>query len=122
MENDFLIERKLGKQNFFKVPDGYFDGLVDSVGRNIDRAEASVPAKKIRLVKFRRIACAACFVAVAACVAAYWAVRGGSVAGDAEAVGSDMAVASYSDVIIDEMSDYAMLDNDDFYSFIAEEQ
>ena len=40
----------------------------------------------------------------------------------AEAVGGDMAIASYSDVIIDEMSDYAMLDNDDFYSFIAEEQ
>ena len=75
MENDFLIERKFGKQNFFKVPDGYFDGLVDSVGRNIDRAGASVPAKKIRLVKFRRIACAACFVAVAACVTAYWACR-----------------------------------------------
>ena len=124
MEEELLIERKFGKPRPFKVPDGYFEALQSDIMAKLP-VSAGIGAVSSRRPLLRRLrpltwaAGVAAVVAVAAvCLSGIFSVSGEAVASASHA---DMPQQSEVDLTIDELSDYAMMDNDDFYSFIADE-
>lgn len=114
-EEDYLIER-VGKQNPFRVPEGYFDGLAEQVMARID-AEGVRPQQKARTVWLRPV-----FYAVAASVCALFisvaAYQGFSNQSD-QASAATVAVNQASDNSFDEAADYLMVDNQDIYACLS---
>ena len=119
MREEILIERKFGRPQPFKVPDGYFENFEIGMMAKLPLAK---PKKRPVMRVLRPITWAACVVAVLI-VTTFYLSR--------IFVHTDKRVASVSqieisqqastDYLIDELSDYTMMDNDDFYSFIADE-
>lgn len=118
MSEDILLEQKFGKQNPFRVPEGYFSDFEKKLLENIP---VPVSAKK---PLFRRLApwlLGAVSTAAAVCGVVFFAGRPSSddavISGNAAAM--TMQAQDDTDYIIDEVSDYAMLDNSDLYSYVA---
>ena len=126
MEEELLIERKFGKPRPFKVPDGYFETLQSDIMAklpvSVSAGIGAVPSRRPLLRRLRPLAWAASVAAVvgvaAVCLSGIFSASGEAVA---SASHTDMPQQSEVDLTIDELSDYAMMDNDDFYSFIADE-
>lgn len=122
MKEELLLKQKFGNQRPFKVPEGYFDSLEKSLMQNIP--ETDVPQKRsAKKVFMRPIRWAACFVAVLFVSGAIYFKGSGdnSDLSQTEAVSESMSSSVYADYILDEISDYAMLDNEDFYSYVTNE-
>ena len=103
-----LIEEHLGKQNPFRVPEGYFDSFADRLMQQLpEQQEQEVkPAKTVRMKALRPILVAAACVAVA-----IFSIKQNNVA----------AVTSNTDEeYLDEAADYVMLDNADIYACLSE--
>lgn len=119
MIEEFLLEQKFGRRRPFKVPEGYFEKLEEHVIGKVN----GLPIIKRHTVWHRVrpwtwAACAAAAITVS--VFCFKNVKWGD--GKPSDTALNMVAPSVSaDYIIDEMSDYAMLDNDDYYSFIADE-
>lgn len=120
MDNmDENLKKKTGGRNPFKVPEGYFETLtervVDSVGKSDTRMKVE-PKSEYRLLK----TFAAC--AVAACLAGvlFFAVPIGNVGSDEVAL-AEMSERNNADDedYQKEVLNYAMLDNDDVYTYLA---
>ena len=121
MMEEVLLEKKFGKPKFFKVPDGYFEKLDACV---MDKIPVTEPCKKRTITRFLRpLAYAACVAAAVVSATVYlYSIKnrhGKQMADFASNVDSQSAVGL--DFTIDAMSDYAMFDNEDYYSFIADE-
>lgn len=121
MNEELLIERKFGKPRPFNVPEGYFESFQTTFMTNLP----SVPAQKGRTVlrRLRHVMWAASVAAVVVFAAVYLGGMFGT-SNDrtvASVSSADMSLQMDNDIMIDELSDYAMMDNDDFYSFIADE-
>lgn len=141
MESDEkYIEARFGKAQPFKVPDGYFDGLVQSVMENADEQVAKdVPCASAKCTdaktnsafvsmplwwkRYRRYcAAAACALFVLGGVSSYWAFSHDSAdAVRAVAATCDTSTESrvQSSSSYDEEIDYTMLDNEGLYSLMA---
>lgn len=114
-EEQYIYDR-YGKQNLFTVPDGYFDSLRTGL---MQHATTTTTTKAIPLWKrWRGYVAAACLVGVVTVgLATYWGLKTTDVADTHVAVdGYAMVDDDFSD---DEYADYTMLDNDDIYSFLA---
>ena len=105
-END-SIEKIIGKENPFKVPEGYFEGLTDSIMQNINRHEAR---RKNRILKVYRIAAAAIIIGIVAAGGVFFNMHN-----DKEMMAEKQAQ------IMDQALDYAMISNDEIYHYLAEE-
>lgn len=119
MKEEFLLEQRFGRQRPFKTPDGYFDRLESDV---MDRVGCRSVATRLTYRRhLRRAAWAACAaVVVAFGIFCFKGMDAGT--GDMHDTAFGNAASSVSeDYMMDEMSDFAMLDNDDFYYFIADE-
>lgn len=120
MSEDFFIEQKFGRQMPFKVPQGYFEQLEKTVMDNI--AKASVASNVAMKRRLRPLRWAACLAVIVAGVAAYfYAGRGSIDEQSVEAMAANGVQQTHYDYTIDEVSDFAMLDNDDFYSYLSGE-
>lgn len=120
MREEFLLEKKFGKPNLFKVPEGYFETFEASVMDKIAK-----PAKSKSSIKrfLRPMLYAACVIAVAIFSGLYLFNTKDK---DMEHIANishstNLTSPAYNDLTLEEMSDYAMYDNDDLYSFIADE-
>ncbi|WP_302406554.1 hypothetical protein [Leyella stercorea] len=114
-EEQYIYDR-YGKQNLFTVPDGYFDSLRTGL---MQHATTTTTTKAIPLWKrWRGYVAAACLVGVVTVgLATYWGLKTTDVADTHVAVDGYATVDDdFSD---DEYADYTMLDNDDIYSFLA---
>ena len=101
-EVDFL-KTTFGKSNPFKVPEGYFENIEKRVMDNLPEIDTSskTVAKEIPLWKrLRPYVAAAAFFGVMANVS---------------------AIAHSDDYNIDKAVDYVMMDNEDFYAYLAGE-
>lgn len=112
-EEQYIYDR-YGKQNPFTVPDGYFDSLRTGLMQHATTATKTIPFWK----RWRGYVAAACLVGVVTVgFATYWSLKTTDVAD------THVAVAGYAagddDFSDDEYADYTMLDNDDIYSFLA---
>lgn len=126
-----ILKERFGKQNPFKVPDGYFDHLTEKIMENLPEQEVRVidirsrqtlwqkmPWQKMPL---RKIAAA---IAVAALLGGgtFWALQH---EGDskvlAHAKKHELKTVSSDDAAFNEMADYAMIDNETIYASLMAE-
>ena len=121
-----ILKERFGKQNPFKVPDGYFDHLTEKIMENLPEQEVRVIDIRSRQtlwqkMPLRKIAAA---VAVAALLGGgtFWALQH---EGDSKMVAHakklEQKTVSSDDAAFNEMADYTMIDNEAIYaSLIAE--
>lgn len=115
MENDELyIFNKCGKQNPFKVPDGYFDNLSAELMRHTEAAPKIVSLWQ----RYRLYVAAACVLAVVAGLATYFGFSSAEPAAN-PTIAATTNVANPDEAESEEYADYTMLDNDDIYSILA---
>lgn len=120
MSEDSIIERKFGRKVPFKVPRGYFERLEKTVTQNI--AEAAAAPKAAVRRRLRPLRWAACIAAIAIGAAIYLG-GGGGAAGErgVAAAAESGAERRHYGYTTEEVSDFAMLDNDDLYSYLSSE-
>ena len=104
MDEEQILIETFGKRNCFKVPDGYFEQLTDSV-------MAKLPQQQARTVVMRPWYYAAACTLLAL-------VMGGAYYFHQQSSADMVAEGSY----YEEVADYAMIDNMDIYACITDEQ
>lgn len=112
MNEEEYIREKMGTRNPFTVPEGYFDQLAEQIIESLP-ADASPRPAIIRYL--RPLLYAAACVALAVAVSIVFR-NSANVATDHYVAQHQETNATYSDAYIDEMADYAMLDNEDIYA------
>jgi hypothetical protein len=123
MEEKYLIE-KVGRENPFRVPEGYFDTLSSQIMAKVE-AEGVAPRdiktgkeKRAKTVWLRPVLYAAASVcALFISVVAYQSHTDQGVAAPAQNVvaNNQMMMDNY----FDEAADYVMLDNQDIYACLS---
>jgi len=106
MNEELYVSSRMGHENHFRVPDGYFDNFAD-------RVMSELPERRQPLMVRMRpwMYAAACVVGAISLVAVYF--HSPDSAADSN-VASVSATETYFDV--DEAVDYAMVDNQDIYA------
>lgn len=118
MEEEIRLRQRYGTEMPFKVPEGYFESITK-------RTMAALPEQEVKAVTIPLWKRWSSMVAVAAAVCGVlfgvvvWMNRSMTVSADSSEALSANSVSA-SDGQIDEMADYLMLDDDDIYSYIAE--
>lgn len=122
MKEEILLKQKFGNNRPFKVPEGYFDSFEKKMMQSVFETEVTKKTS-VKRTFMRPLRWAACLTAVLI-------ISGGVIYFNRTATKSNLNQVSHmseniassnSDYILDEISDYAMLDNDDFYSYITNE-
>lgn len=121
-----ILKERFGKENPFKVPDGYFDHLTEKIMENLPEQEIRVIDIRSRQtlwqkLPLRKIAAAVAVVALLG-GGSFWALQH---EGDSKMVAHakqhEQKAVSSEDAAFNEMADYAMIDNETIYaSLIAE--
>ena len=122
------IREKMGTRNPFTVPDGYFEHLsqqiidrlpadvgADSVPAREEPAEARIVRKPAIVRYLRPLLYAAACAVLAIAVGTFY--RNVGTADTEQLVAHQQEpVTTYSDTYMEDMADYAMLDNEDIYA------
>ena len=121
-----ILKERFGKENPFKVPEGYFDHLTERIMENLPEQEIRVFDIRSRQtlwqkLPLRKIAAAVAVVALLG-GGSFWALQH---EGDSKMVAHakqhEQKAVSSEDAAFNEMADYAMIDNEAIYaSLIAE--
>lgn len=119
MKEVLLLEQKFGKPQPFRIPDGYFERLEHNVLRKVSAMPQSIQKPVRRWL--RPVTWAACIAVAVVSAVAYFSSISNKENTVANISVDDMSPSTYNDYMVDELSDFAMLDNDDFYSLIADE-
>ena len=124
-----IIREKAGKENCFRVPDGYFDDFTNRMMAKLpaeDVATMKVEVKTTATKTQRRkslwqplVACAACLAAAIFSVVII--MKDGEEDAQALANRHQEETFSTSDEYVDEIADFAMMDNADIYACLDEE-
>lgn len=121
-----ILKERFGKENPFKVPDGYFDHLTERIMENLPEQEVRVIDIRSRQtlwqkLPLRKIAAAVAVVALLG-GGSFWALQHeGDSRMVAHAKQHEQKAVSSEDAAFNEMADYAMIDNETIYaSLIAE--
>jgi hypothetical protein len=118
MERERFLEQQLGRKQPFKVPNGYFEDFAAQMMDKLPEREARIIEMKPRgWRKYRPFAyAAACVCAAIFCVGTYLHSSNGDEMG--QTVASVQPKSTYS--AIDEVADYTMMDNVDFYAYMSD--
>lgn len=121
-----ILKERFGKENPFKVPDGYFDHLTERIMENLPEQEIRVIDIRSRQtlwqkLPLRKIAAAVAVVALLG-GGSFWAWQN---EGNSKVVAhvkqhEQKAVAS-EEAAFNEMADYAMIDNETIYASLMTE-
>ena len=121
-----ILKERFGKENPFKVPDGYFDHLTEKIMENLPEQEIRVIDIRSRQtlwqkLPLRKIAAAVAVVALLG-GGSFWALQHeGNSKVVAHAKQHEQKAVASEDAAFNEMADYAMIDNETIYaSLIAE--
>lgn len=121
-----ILKERFGKENPFKVPEGYFDHLTERIMENLPEQEIRVIDIRSRQtlwqkLPLRKIAAAVAVVALLG-AGSFWALQHeGNSKVVAHAKQHEQKAVSSEDAAFNEMADYAMIDNETIYaSLIAE--
>lgn len=114
---EFLLDR-VGRKQPFKVPNGYFEDFAAQMMDKLPEREAKViKMKPSGWRRFRPIAyAAACVCAAIFCVGTYLHSNSGDEL--SQNVATVQPKSTYS--AIDEVADYTMMDNVDFYAYVSD--
>ena len=116
---EILIQDRLGKENHFRVPDGYFDSLTERVMSKLpDSAEVKpMPTRQPIIYRLRPLLyVAACMLVAVLSFAVYFDNQEAETSDEAK-----MAQSVSNDSYFDEAADYAMIDNDEIYACLLNE-
>ena len=115
--NNVNVKRHLSDRGQFSVPEGYFDSLTKRVMERVDDVEAvedKRPARRVSLFsKYAICAVAACVVGLVLFV--FPLDKG---ADDADIM-DELQIAVYDEDFSREVLNYAMLDYEDVYAYLA---
>ena len=121
-----ILKERFGKENPFKVPEGYFDHLTEKIMENLPEQEVRVIDIRSRQtlwqkMPLRKIAAAVAVVALLG-GGSFWALQHeGNSKVVAHVKQHEQKAVSSEDAAFNEMADYAMIDNETIYaSLIAE--
>lgn len=117
-EEEFL-KMNIGNQRPFKVPDGYFEGLGSRVMSQLPEREERRFSVRMPSPKYYRYAAVA--AAVLCLAIGGTAVYMGKIGGTAEQHDGNVAAANVSSAegTLEDVAEYAMMDNDDMYVLIS---
>lgn len=121
-----ILKERFGKENPFKVPEGYFDHLTEKIMENLPEQEIRVIDIRSRQTLWQKLPLRkiAAVVAVVALLGggSFWALQHeGDSKMAAHAKQHEQKAVSSEDAAFNEMADYAMIDNETIYaSLIAE--
>ena len=113
MNEEKYIEERVGKRNPFLVPDGYFDHLPEQFMNTLP--ERKPRAKYVWLNPLRYAAAVVCVLAMGAMT---WFAL--STSPDVQQPIQAETIQVPSDVAFEEAADYALIDNSDIYSLLAD--
>jgi len=125
MNEEKYIEERVGKRNPFQVPEGYFDSFADRMMQQLPERPVSVEASpKVRkpalTVRMRPwLYAAACALVL---VVRVWMWPSAPDTNVATQPAAQLAAQQEQtvDETFDEAADYLMLDNQDIYTYLAE--
>lgn len=122
MEREEYIRSRAGKENPFRVPEGYFEGLASQVMANLpDRDTAPVRTARTYRLRLRAWICTAACVCIGMFGAVMYFADSGNVGVSApdSSVAADAQSASY-DSYDEAVADYMMIDNADIYAYLTD--
>lgn len=104
MNEELYVSSRMGHENHFRVPDGYFDKFAE-------RVMSELPERRQPLMVRMRpwMYAAACFVGAISLVAVYFHSPD-------SAADNNVASVTVTETYFDEAADYAMVDNQDIYA------
>ena len=121
-----ILKERFGKENPFKVPDGYFDHLTERIMENLPEQQIRVIDIRSRQtlwqkLPLRKIAAAVGIIALLG-GGSFWALQHD---GDNKIVGhvkkSEQKAVASEEAAFNEMADYAMIDNETIYASLMTE-
>lgn len=121
-----ILKERFGKENPFKVPDGYFDHLNERIMENLPEQEIRVIDIRSRQtlwqkLPLRKIAAAVAVVALLG-GGSFWALQHeGNSKVVAHAKHHEQKAVGSDDAAFNEMADYAMIDNETIYASLMTE-
>lgn len=121
-----ILKERFGKENPFKVPDGYFDHLTERIMENLPEQEIRVIDIRSRQtlwqkLPLRKIAAAVAFVALLG-GGSFWALQHeGNSKVVAHAKQHEQKAVASEEAAFNEMADYAMIDNETIYASLMTE-
>lgn len=125
-EEDYLRTR-LGRKNPFTTPKGYFDQLatrvmsqLPAIGQESDIKQKPATEQKPAMLRTLRpwLYAAACVAVLVVCVT--WLFSQRSPSQQPVATTTNTSVTAVTDSYVDEVADYAMMDNQDIYLYLAD--
>ncbi len=120
MTNEELyIKNRLGKNNPFTVPEGYFDQFTSHLMDKLPERE--LKKSPVRPTQFRRMKpwlyAAACICVAAFCAAVFFNQKSSTIVNTQQIANVSQDNSTYySDNYIEEEADYAMVDNQEIYA------
>jgi len=121
IDEEKILEKQYGHAQPFRVPAGYFDRLSTEIMEQLPKQQA--PVIKMRPKYLRKVAIAlvsaACLGGVLFSVGTYLNNGNSMQTAEIEATACNEE-ANASSGIINEVVDYAMLDNEDMYSYLSD--
>lgn len=121
-----ILKERFGKENPFKVPDGYFDHLTERIMENLPEQEIRVIDIRSRQtlwqkLPLRKIAAAVAVVALLG-GGSFWALQHeGNSKVVAHAKQHEQKAVASEEAAFNEMADYAMIDNETIYASLMTE-
>lgn len=118
--NGKFINDKFGKQQPFKVPEGYFENFAEQLMANLpEQKNASVvEMKSSSIKKLRPLAVAAASIAIAvSAITIYFHNHESQPA----TIAHSQQMKSVNTSSFDQMADYAMMDNEDVYAALIDQ-
>ena len=121
-----ILKERFGKENPFKVPDGYFDHLTERIMEKLPEQEIRVIDIRSRQtlwqkLPLRKIAAAVAVVALLG-GGSFWAwQREGNSKGVAHVKQHEQKTVASEEAAFNEMADYAMIDNETIYASLMTE-
>lgn len=121
MNDEDILRERFGNKNPFTVPEGFFDSFAEKMMQQLPEIECAKPVvdeKRPSIIKrLRPYAIAASLTLLLVSAATILYNRQNEQPAQLAATPTAQQSQEYT---IDQIADYAMLDNQDFYSYLAD--
>lgn len=121
MNDEDILRERFGNKNPFTVPEGFFDSFAEKMMQQLPETECAKPVvgeKRPSIIKrLRPYAIAASLTLLLVSAATILYNRQNEQPAQLAATPTAQQSQEYT---IDQIADYAMLDNQDFYSYLAD--
>jgi len=121
VNEEAFLRDKIGQKNPFKIPDGYFDQFADRLMEKLPEQQH----KPVLIHRLRPLLYAAVFVGVLIIGAtlAFKSIQKFDSQSNIALVTNEQdesLLNSYSDTYIEDAANYAMIDNEEIYAYLAD--